>query len=91
MVYGAERSDRREHLLSEFVRRLWPEFQILPFEFRAAETYARLRAGLERRGEPLEVADLMIASIAITHGFTLVTGNLKHFRRVDGLESESWL
>jgi tRNA(fMet)-specific endonuclease VapC len=91
LMYGAHRSVRREHLLSEFARRLWPQLHILPFDFRAAEIYARVRSNLERQGEPLDVSDLMIASITMAHGFTLVTGNLRHFGRVDGLDAESWL
>ena len=91
MMYGAHRSHRREHLLSEFARGLWPQLQVLPFDFEAAEVYARVRTTLERQGTPLDVADLMIASITVPQGFTLVRGNLRHFRRVDGLVSENWL
>jgi predicted nucleic acid-binding protein len=34
--------------------------------------------------------DLRIASIALTTGATLLSRNLRHFRRVPGLASEDW-
>ena len=64
---------------------------ILPFDERAAETYGRLRAELESRGRPLAEPDLRIASIALTHDLTLVTGNVRHFARVPDLSVENWL
>jgi len=56
-----------------------------------AEIYGRLRADLERRGVPLNDTDLMIASIALRHDLTLVTGNPRHFSRLPGLKLENWL
>lgn len=35
--------------------------------------------------------DLMIASIALCHDMTLVSGNVQHFRRIPGLKLENWL
>ena len=64
---------------------------ILPFDTAAARIYAQLRADLERRGTPLADADLRIAAIALAHGFTVVTGNIRHFGRVPGLPVENWL
>ena len=61
------------------------------FERRAAETYGRLRADLERVGTPLAEPDLRIASIALTHDLTVVTGNVRHFSRAPGLRVENWL
>jgi len=39
----------------------------------------------------LDLADLEIAGIAIAGDFTLVTGNIRHFGRIDGLKVENWL
>ena len=35
--------------------------------------------------------DLKIASITLTHSAKLLTGNLRDFRAVSGLEVEDWL
>jgi predicted nucleic acid-binding protein len=54
---------------------------------KAAQIYADLR----RRGKLIPDADILIAGIALTGGYTLVTQNLKHFQRVTGLNVENWL
>ena len=35
-------------------------------------------------------ADLLIACIALAHGETLVTRNVRHFKQVPGLTIENW-
>ena len=91
MVYGAERSSRREYLLTQCQERLWPMVRILPFDRAAGETYGRLRAELERAGTPLAEPDLRIAAIAVANDLTVVTGNVRHFSRVPGLQVENWI
>ncbi|MCA9560090.1 MAG: type II toxin-antitoxin system VapC family toxin [Myxococcales bacterium] len=56
----------------------------------AAAAYGQLRATLERRGELIGAMDLMIAAHALSLDATLVTNNLREFRRVDGLHLEDW-
>ena len=34
---------------------------------------------------------VVVASIAIEEGFTLVTGNVRHYGRIEGLVIENWL
>lgn len=90
LLYGAAR--RGGGLLAGRVRELVTgAIAVLPFDERAAETYGALRADLERAGRRLDEPDLRIASIAICRGLTLVTGNVRHFGRVPGLELENWL
>jgi predicted nucleic acid-binding protein len=90
LVYGAARRDsasltqRVEEVLDGGAR-------VVPFDERAARIYGELRAKLEREGQPLAEPDLRIASIAVAHGLVLVTGNVRHFQRVEGLTVENWL
>ena len=90
LVYGAAKrgsaslADRVRGLLSHGVT-------ILPFDDAAAERYGSLRASLEAEGKPLAEPDLRIAAIALSRSFTLVTGNVRHFERVAGLDIENWL
>lgn len=67
------------------------ELPILPFDAAAARRYGELRAALERRGTPIGDADTRVATIALSRGLKVVTGNERHFRRVPGLEIENWL
>jgi tRNA(fMet)-specific endonuclease VapC len=65
--------------------------EVLAFETPADKTYALLRTRLEKSGRPIGAHDLLIASHALTLGFTLVSDNEREFSRVDNLEHENWL
>ena len=53
--------------------------RILPFDTEAAVIYADLFARRRSAGRPAATADLMIASIAGTHGASIVTRNTGDF------------
>ena len=63
----------------------------LPWDVSAAEAHGNLRAKLRVAGTPIGDMDEMIAAHALSLGAVLVTDNLKHFARVDGLALENWL
>ena len=83
---GAFRSRDRERHLRNIDERVLPALTVLPYDTGVAREFGALRAHLEERGELLPDADLQIAATAVRHGLTLVTGNLRHFARVPGLE-----
>ncbi len=56
--------------------------EVLPLDQATAELAGRIAGDLERTGQPIGVADPMIAAIAIVHGLELITGNTNHFERV---------
>jgi tRNA(fMet)-specific endonuclease VapC len=90
MLYGATRRGSAE--LTQRVHELLGQaVTILSFDEAAAEVYGPLRARLEAGGTPLAEPDLRIASIALSRDLTVVSGNLRHFRRVPGLAVENWL
>ncbi len=92
LVYGASRQGPRSAvLLARIEQIVLANLAVLPFDLDAARRYGSLRAELERAGTPLAEADLRIAAIALARGFTLVTGNVRHFGRVPGLLVENWL
>ena len=91
LLYGAHRSSRTAALLERIEETLLPELPILPFDAAAARRYGELRAELERRGTSIGDADTRVASIALSRGLTVVTGNERHFQQVPGLEIENWL
>ena len=66
--------------------RQYAEMQILDFDLRAAAKFAELRSQKVRIG----TMDLRIASIALTHGFIVLTRNLVDFQQVPGLTAEDW-
>lgn len=91
IVYGAAKSGRPEYHLRNLEDVLLPCVNIVGFDAKAAYVCGQLRAELEQRGVPLPLADLEIAAISIAGGFTLITGNTKHFARIETLRVENWL
>jgi tRNA(fMet)-specific endonuclease VapC len=65
--------------------------EVIPFEAAAAAAYGPIRAALERQGIPIGAMDLLIAAHALSLGITLVTNNSREFRRVEGLQMETWV
>ncbi|RWX50385.1 tRNA(fMet)-specific endonuclease VapC [Candidatus Electrothrix marina] len=91
IVYGAVKSNRPEYHLNNLEQVLLPSVSVVGFNTKAACICGQLRAELEKKGQRLDLADLEIASIAISKDFTLVTGNIRHFGRIEGLKVENWL
>lgn len=89
LLYGARRSARVDENL-ELLDRFFAPLVSLPFDDRAAEHYAAIRADLAARGEPIGPLDLQIAAIARAHDLTVVTHNTREFRRVVGLRVADW-
>ena len=91
LVYGAHHGPRTEHHLRQLNEVALPMVHVLPFDLAAGVTYGSLRADLERAGTPLAEPDLRIAAIALANGLTVVTGNVRHFSRIPGLNVENWI
>ena len=90
LAYGAAKSratDKNQTLVTEFLATL----PMVGLDLPAAERFGRVKAGLERDGNILADADLMIAAITLARGASLVTGNPKHYARIDGLRLENWI
>ncbi|MCC6347079.1 MAG: type II toxin-antitoxin system VapC family toxin [Nitrospirales bacterium] len=91
LIYGAYKSSRPEYFIGKLEELVWPNIQILPFDESVARIYGRLRAEMERKGTPLAEPDLRIISIALYHGLTVITGNMRHFSKVPELAVENWM
>ncbi|MGO9271049.1 MAG: type II toxin-antitoxin system VapC family toxin [Terriglobia bacterium] len=71
--------------VDEFLLRV----EVLPWNSPAARHYARMRAVLEREGEPMGNLDMMIAAHALATPAVLVTSD-RVFGRVKQLKTEDW-
>jgi len=77
---------RTLRLVENFLRPL----TIVEFTPQDAMDYAQVRARLERAGTPIGPLDMLIASQAVGRKLTLVSNNVREFRRVSGLHVENW-
>ena len=78
-------------LLNGKIEQLLSGVEILPLDEGVDRHYADLRTRLERAGQPVSAHDMLIAAHALTLGLTMVTANVREFRRVPGLAVENWL
>jgi tRNA(fMet)-specific endonuclease VapC len=91
LFYGAQHSSAGMQPGNlALIARLQHRFVSLPFDDRAAAEYGKVRAHLARQGTPIGPNDLMIGSIALANGLTVVTHNTGEFSRVPGLALEDW-
>lgn len=90
LLYGAARHPRVVAIRRE-ITDLVSRLAVLPWDEAAAEDYGVLRAALEKAGRPLGAMDMMIAAHARSAGLTLVSNDVRHFERVEGLSLANWV
>jgi len=86
--FGAER--RRSRRLHRLIDAFVGGVAVVPFGVEAADRFGKVASALASKGAPIGSLDAMIAAHALQLGSTLVTHNLKHFRRVRGLKVVDW-
>jgi tRNA(fMet)-specific endonuclease VapC len=92
LIYGAEKSVRREENLAAVEQQLAMLDGILPLTVEIVHRFGRLKAELERRGVTKQDIDLHIAATAIEAGATLVTNDRALLDgTIPGLTVENWL
>jgi tRNA(fMet)-specific endonuclease VapC len=89
LLFGLEKKGS-ERLRTEYVEYLKDRLTLIPFGYKEAGQYAKLRAHLSARGDPVADLDLMIAATAVANGLILATLNIKHFQKIPGLQVEDW-
>jgi tRNA(fMet)-specific endonuclease VapC len=88
--YGVARSRHRAENAERLRGFMSGHVVVVGFEEEDAVIAGDLRDGLERAGTPIGPYDLLIAAQALRSGSTLVTANVREFRRVPGLAWEDW-
>lgn len=89
LYYGAYKSQNVASNLGK-IKRIEDAVEIILLGKESAEVFAMLKADLEKAGAPLDDFDLILAACALTHDLVLVTNNVKHFKRIQGLKLENW-
>jgi len=87
LFYGVYRSRR---FVENLARVDALQFETLDFDREDARQAGQIRAALNAAGIPIGPYDVLIAGQALARDLTLVTHNLREFKRVAGLEVEDW-
>ena len=85
-VLQSVQSKKRRAQLDEFLA----STTVLALDRAAARTAAEIRVDLEAADTPIGPLDTLIAGIALAHHATLVTHNVREFRRVRHLQLVDW-
>ena len=89
LYYGAYKSQQVTGNLAK-IRTLESKLEIIPVGRESSEVFGMIKANLEKQGTPLDDFDLTLASCALAYNLVLVTNNVKHFQRIDGLRLVNW-
>ncbi len=88
LLFGAENSNNCEKHMEE-VSLFEQNFRIIPI-YNVLSTYAKEKVRLKRLGTIVAEFDLLIGSTALTHDLTMVTGNVNHLGKLQGIQVEDW-
>jgi tRNA(fMet)-specific endonuclease VapC len=80
VVYGLRRKGRDDRV-ALFEASL-AQADVLTFDEASGRLAGRIISDLERRGRPIGMPDVMIATIAINHALPVVTGNVAHYEAI---------
>ncbi|MGB0561615.1 MAG: type II toxin-antitoxin system VapC family toxin [Spirulinaceae cyanobacterium] len=86
-VYCSQRTPQNLQILNEFLDLL----PILDFDQAAALEFGKIQSELRQIGRPTGELDAIIAAVARSQGFILVTDNIKHFQYIENLQIENLL
>ncbi len=89
LYYGADRSQNPKKSHTE-VNSLLKSMDVLEFEMPAVLASAKIQAELMNAGNPVNILDVLIAGIVMVNNEELLTRNVNHFNRINGLNWEKW-
>lgn len=87
--FGAYKSERKDENLS-IVNDFLSKVKVVPFAD-TIDTFCQEKLRLQSLGTPIEDYDLFIGCAAKVAGLTMVTDNVQHLSRIEGVEIENWI
>lgn len=88
LYFGLAKASDKNRKLND-IREVQRLFRVIP-AYSSFKEYGEIRYDLEHKGQRVDQFDLLIGATALHHKMILVTSNLKHFERINGLTIENW-
>jgi tRNA(fMet)-specific endonuclease VapC len=90
LLHGVERADTETRKIKRqaFVEKVIEFFPVHDFDVTIARIYARIWASLAQKNLIVGAHDLIIAATAISMNYTVVTSNLRDYKKIEGLKVE---
>ncbi|NOZ68611.1 MAG: type II toxin-antitoxin system VapC family toxin [Deferribacteres bacterium] len=92
LLHGVHRADSQKRRLKReaYVEKIIETFPIYPFDLATSRIYARIWANLAKRGINIGAHDLMIAATSICLGFSVITSDIRDYKKIRGLTVEKF-
>ncbi|MCY3587288.1 MAG: type II toxin-antitoxin system VapC family toxin [Chloroflexi bacterium] len=84
-VFGSANREQDEREFRAFLS----GHEVLPFDAEAARIFGQHRRRLRSLGLSIGDMDLLIGATAIQHDLIVLTNNVRHFERIEGIAIES--
>ena len=85
-AYKSEKKIENLRIVDDFISKV----KIIPF-VDTIDAFCQEKLRLQSLGTPIEDYDLFIGCAAKVAGLTMVTDNVQHLNRIEGLEIENWI
>ena len=89
LEYGNYCSGRYEEN-QEILKLFLSSVNILPFS-KSIALYAKERYRLRKIGQSIEDFDLLIGCTAVSEKLVMITNNIRHYSRIEGIQIEKWI
>lgn len=92
LLHGVHRADSEKRKLKReaYVERIIQIFPVYSFDLNAARIYSKIWANLAKKGVSIGAHDLMIASTAISIGFSVISSDIRDYEKIKSLTLEKY-
>jgi tRNA(fMet)-specific endonuclease VapC len=88
---GYDESSEAHREAMDGLERLLSRFEIKPVSRAVATAAADIIATLKNRGDPIDdLHDVYVAAMARTEQLPVLTANVDHFERIEGVDVDDW-
>ena len=85
-AYKSENKEKNLRIVDNFISKV----KVVPFAD-TIDAFCQEKLRLQSLGTPIEDYDLFIGCAAKVAGLTMVTDNVQHLSRIEGLQIENWI
>jgi tRNA(fMet)-specific endonuclease VapC len=89
--YGCSKRNDRDRFWKSIEKEILSRIEVLPIGKEESIIAGDLLAYLHKKGTPIGIEDVLIASVCLSRHLTLITTNTKHFRLIPKIKVENWL
>ncbi len=89
--YGSSRRKDRDDFWKKIAEEILSRVKVLDVTAETAIIAGDLAAKLSLQGSGISPEDLLIGATALQADLTLITANIRHFEKIEGLRIENWI